>query len=663
MAPTLSIAPTSAPPPSTAPTPSMLPTASAVPTLTTTPVATTLPTASNDAREITFLSSDGVELHGQLYGSGTTTVILSNMGDNDPGPWQALVPHLLARGYAVLTYSYRYPKNATHFDNQIARQTFEDMRAAIRFVQSTQPAHIVLLGASLGGMVSAKAAAEFQPDALLVLAAPVDLPAFDFRVEPAELQKLSMPKLLIGSENDRNVPFAETERMYDLSPEPKELHSYPSTAHGVQLFSGPHAEDLTRRLIDFITTQVPPAALSATPVQEQAAAADWREDLHVLAEQLRSRHPKPFYRSSEASFNQAVQELDAAIPTMTHNEIVVGFMQIAALIDGHTQMPVWQPDLGFHMYPLRLYWFSDGLYVIDARPPYQDAIGAEVLRIGRLPLDQVATLIDPLAQHDNAMTTRLVAPMFYLMPEVLAARGITDAHTATFTVAYANGQQHTLTPEALSIPDYMAWTLGRLAGLPQRAAPLSLSRRDEAFWLTTLEHEQLVYVQYNQVRATTQSGEALSSFAKRLGSILDTQPIQRVVLDMRHNGGGDNTTYGPLLRLLREHRLFQQPGHLYVIIGRQTFSAATNFVTELERTGMATFVGEATGGSPNLYGDTRPITLPHSKLRVDISARYWQKSTADDKRDALEPDIAVALPSQDFFAGRDPVLAAAMTAP
>lgn len=645
-APTL--APATAAPSPRAPTPLPQPTA--------TPSAT-------GARAVTFTTSDGAELQGTLYGSGTTAVVLSNMGDNDPAPWQAFAPQLAARGYTVLTYSFRFPKNADGFDKARAQQTLEDLRAAIAFAQRAQPQQLVLVGASLGGMVTAKAAGAAQASAVVILAAPAELPAFDFRVETAELQALTMPKLVIGSEQDNTVPFADTQRMYDLAPEPKQLHSYPGSAHGVQLLAGAEAGDLAARLIDFIAAHTT-AAGSAAPALAMSAAEQSarREDLRYLAEQLRTRHPKPFYRTSAAAFEQAVQQLDAAIPALTRDQFVVGLIQVAAMIDGHTQLPIWQPGLGFHMYPLRLYWFRDGLFVIDAQPPYADAIGARVLRIGALDTAEAARQLDPLAQHDNAMTTRSVAPMFYLMPEAQAARGVAAPGAPAFTLAYADGSERALTPEPITIADYLAWAGGRLAGLPQRAQPLALSRLAEAFWLTTLQDGQVAYVQYNQVRRANQAGETLSAFARRLAGLLDQGTVRRVVLDMRHNGGGDNTTYGPLLRLLRGHALFQQPGALYVMVGRQTFSAATNFVTELERAGGATFVGEPTGGSPNLYGDTRSFRLPNSGLTVQISSRYWQMSTPDDARDTLEPQIAAELTSQDFFGGNDPALAAALAA-
>ncbi len=313
-----SVIPTATPIPKQPASPTVIQLAAATSLLSTISISPSAMPAN--AQTVNFMTSDGIELHGILYGSGSSTIILSNMGDNDPEAWQTFAPQMVALGYSVLTYSYRYPKNTSHFDNLIARQTLDDMQAAIGFVQSRSAQHIVLVGASLGGMVSARAAAETQPNALVVIGAPVDLPAFDFRVEPDELQKLIMPKLLIGSEQDRNVPFSETQRMYDLVPEPKELLSYPSTAHGVQLFKSSYGDSVGQRILDFISKTVPPAsASSSVPLQDEASQRAWLQYLSAT-------HPshQPFYRTSEAHSTQAVQQLDRPSHTIHAMKLSLG---------------------------------------------------------------------------------------------------------------------------------------------------------------------------------------------------------------------------------------------------------------------------------------------------------------------------------------------------
>jgi hypothetical protein len=72
------------------------------------------------------------------------------------------------------------------------------------------------------------------------------------------------------------------------------------------------------------------------------------------------------------------------------------------------------------------------------------------------------------------------------------------------------------------------------------------------------------------------------------------------------------------------------------------------------------FVGEPSGAAPNQYGDPVPVELPAVGWTVQIAGVYWEKSTPDDRRVAIEPGVRVDLTSADFFAGRDPVLRAAL---
>jgi hypothetical protein len=43
---------------------------------------------------------------------------------------------------------------------------------------------------------------------------------------------------------------------------------------------------------------------------------------------------------------------------------------------------------------------------------------------------------------------------------------------------------------------------------------------------------------------------------------------------------------------------------------------------------------------------------------VGVSTRYWQKSTPDDPRLTIEPDMPFEVTAADYFAGVDPVMEA-----
>jgi len=373
-------------------------------------------------------------------------------------------------------------------------------------------------------------------------------------------------------------------------------------------------------------------------------------------------HPNLFYSLNEKDFEQAVTQLDADIPNLSDNEIILELMRLVALVsreggrDGHTRISPFQEATGFHILPLRLYLFSDGWFVVDAQEPHQDLIGRQLVRIGDMEVDQVYTRLDRFITRDNLMTVKEKMPLLFLCPEVLQVSGIIqDSQQVRLTFENGEELEFETSLGPVSWQDYSAWIE------EPTITPLPLVYRTnpkENFRLEYREGVHILYIQYNEVRLSTQSGETMWQFSQEIESIMENHVVERVIIDLRYNGGGNNFTYPPLLNVLSQNDQINQPGKLFTIIGRRTFSAAINFATEMEGTTHTLFVGEPTGGSPNQYGDAISLFLPNSGLRVEISSVYWEKSEPDDERLTLEPDIMVELSSEDFFANRDPAIEA-----
>jgi C-terminal processing protease CtpA/Prc len=196
--------------------------------------------------------------------------------------------------------------------------------------------------------------------------------------------------------------------------------------------------------------------------------------------------------------------------------------------------------------------------------------------------------------------------------------------------------------------------------LPPRAGAHWLEGHDKSWRLEVMEPEHALYVQFNEVAAQGSDGQSLADFAAEIVRNFDEHKLSRVIVDVRANGGGDNTTFGPLIHALQTPAL-DRAGVLFGLIGRYTFSAAGNFVTVLERDTNAILLGEPTGGAPNQYGDAQTVPLPnHPAVLVRISTRFHQFGKPDDPRLTHEPRLRVPLRSGDYFAGRDPVLRAAL---
>ena len=80
--------------------------------------------------------------------------------------------------------------------------------------------------------------------------------------------------------------------------------------------------------------------------------------------------------------------------------------------DGHTGIFPFIPGSGTHEYPIRLWRFSDGLVITDARPPYADLIGSRVDALEGQPIDDIMALVEPLAPRDNPSNLTAYGPLY-----------------------------------------------------------------------------------------------------------------------------------------------------------------------------------------------------------------------------------------------------------
>jgi len=393
-------------------------------------------------------------------------------------------------------------------------------------------------------------------------------------------------------------------------------------------------------------------ALIKTPT-----AAEWQADLAYLAAEMERKHKNLYANITRAAFAEAVRCLHSRIPALARHQIIVELARLAALIgDGHTNLYLDSPApvLGFHRYPLKLGLLDEVLFIQATDPARTDLLGARVTQIGTVPAGEAIARVRALIGAENEMRRLSWAPFFLTVPEILQAqRIIPTCDAAAFAIEQA-GHHRTVVLTPLAANGEAAWVnLYETAPAPR---PLYLQDPANRFWFTYLDDSQTVYLQYNVVR--DKDDETLADFFGRVFAFVDAHPVERFVIDLRANGGGNNMLNWPLIYGLIRSDKVNQPGKLFTIIGRGTFSAAMNCVTALERHTHTLFVGEPTGASPNHYGDATPIVLPHSGLSVYASTLYWQESWPYDNRPWTAPNLPAPLTYAAALANRDPAMEA-----
>ena len=372
--------------------------------------------------------------------------------------------------------------------------------------------------------------------------------------------------------------------------------------------------------------------------------AQWHEDLQYLARELPKRHKNLFHTISREQFERTVAELDAAIPSLQDHQIIVRMLQITAMIgDAHTYVHLPQT---FKLYPVSLYWFGSDLRVVRAAPENKQALGAKVVKVGGMNISDVQTrLLKVLSQSENQWFVLSNSPGYLARPEVLQTLGIVpDVSRAAFTFEDEQGKQFTLDLTPV-VPDPGLNSLWLKAVTSE---PLSRQKQNEPFWFTYLPDSQTVYVNFKGY-------DSLSENARKLFPFVDNNPTKRLVIDMRQNGGGDFTKVrSSMIPAIKERPTMNQKGHLFVIIGRRTFSAAMTNAIDFRKETNAILVGEPAGERPNSYQENDEMKLPNSGLVVSYSTKYYK--FLDEDAPAVMPDKRIDPNWADYRAGRDPVM-------
>ena len=82
-------------------------------------------------------------------------------------------------------------------------------------------------------------------------------------------------------------------------------------------------------------------------------------------------------------------------------------------------------------------------------------------------------------------------------------------------------------------------------------------------------------------------------------------------------------------------------GRVVLLVDVMTYSAAILFATTIQDNGLATLIGQPTGGFANQTGNMAPITLPNTGLLAYMPSREFVRPNGDRREGPVMPDIVV----------------------
>lgn len=383
----------------------------------------------------------------------------------------------------------------------------------------------------------------------------------------------------------------------------------------------------------------------------------WKDDLNYFEQRFPKEHKDLYSLVAENDFKKAIEDFRAKIDQLSDDECKIEFLKLVASVnDGHTMLFPVDVAADFHFFPISIFNFADGYYVVKAADQYKSAVGAKVIKLGNLPIEEAFQKLKPFIGAENDWNKRdRFQTHLGVMAELLQTQKIIDdKNICHLTLQNDDGNEFELSLKAEPFFTYFYWAIVRSAG--NEISPVIPNLRDDWYWFKFDEQTKNLYVQITQLD-NQKSKATFKEFVERLNNEIDKQNFNKLVIDIRANLGGNNQIFRKLIEILQQPKVNQQ-GKLFLLTGRKTYSAGVNLTSAIVNQTKAISVGEPTGEGHNQFGDPTIFSLPNSRLKIQVSKLQHFGSIAEDKTNAIAPDILVSYNHKDFLNRIDSALKA-----
>ncbi|WP_333861977.1 S41 family peptidase [Clostridium sp.] len=374
----------------------------------------------------------------------------------------------------------------------------------------------------------------------------------------------------------------------------------------------------------------------------------WIKDLNYMQKAIPKKHVNPFFKINQEKFNSELTSLKNSVYKLNDDQILSGIYKIVASIgDTHTSLYKKTSII----YPIQFYYFKEGIYVVNTLPEYKQALYTKLVKINGVDIETIQKNILPLIVNENSALIKKYIPKYLTNVEILHGLNITSSvKNALFTFENSQGDNFNLNINSLNNEDLHGKFI--IKGTFDTSYPLYMQKSNLNYWYKYIAAEKTLYFKYNKCQEDNNS-KTIEDFTTDMLKFMGSHIVDKFVIDIRDNSGGSDKYITPIINWIKTKKI-NNKDHLFVIVGRTTFSSAILNAVTLRKETNATFIGEETSGKPNHYGSVKSFTLPNSKIEIQYSTQF-NKISADNESTFI-PDKIIEISIKDYLGKKDPIL-------
>ncbi len=407
---------------------------------------------------------------------------------------------------------------------------------------------------------------------------------------------------------------------------------------------------------------------------EKTRKQKWVEDLSYFEYEYLTES-KTFPEDSISSCKKVLADLKTGLDTLTDNQIIVQLSRCVAMANnGHTTIHLsWMDKI-----PLRFYWFKDGLYIIKTDSSSSNYLGAKILKINSIAIEDVQKKLSPyLSGIDN--WKKYTATNYLSSPEILNGIGLTERDSMKITLVIGK--------DTLEVPfgtkemenskyEYETWSdlypdsteMGwrHMLGTNENL-PLYLKHMKDGVFYKFLDAEKIAYFSINAL------WYRCPDFEDKIKTFIDelkTKTAYTVVFDLRYYTGGNYLI--PLKLATKPPKIIDDDKKIYLITSRMTFSAGLVTAARIKHfaENKIVVVGEEVGDHLKFWAEGDYYKLPNSEIEIqdseskhdwqdntfEIGTTFWINAFYGVGAKDLHVDEPIRLSFRDYTDRKDPIL-------
>jgi len=341
----------------------------------------------------------------------------------------------------------------------------------------------------------------------------------------------------------------------------------------------------------------------------------WTQDIEQFRELVLETHPKfsdenlailePNVKA-RATFESVVDELLLNISDLEDSEIIVELQRAAAtLADNHFSILLaeLETQAAVEVYPLAFRFLADGFYLLTTEAGFEDALNKRLLAINGREIDDIFAEFSTLWSVENIYNARSSFAILLNNSHILSALDLLENGDVTFT--FESSIEITLGIEDMVLADTKSALFFPAFSLSNREPgnlPFFMDIRGRDLngynWFYFMEAYSILYIRLELYFQNTDDAGIFAPFASEVKAAFEIHAPQAVIVDARHNPGGDNAYLMELFEFLAEHT---NDDMLFHFVDEGSMSASMLGAAHLKSLG-AVLIGQPLGQNTDFFG-------------------------------------------------------------